>query len=266
MKRKLKRIFIAVLWVLMVAASLTGLTFANRWQEQAICRAVLIKIHGVQGYPLISEKEISNIVSQRWGKPVGKPLKYLVFRDLEDDLRRIPVIESAEVFASLSGITEIHVTQRKPLMKLFFKEGNTFYLDGFGYFFKVNPGYSDRVLTVSGQIPFRITNFKRINDIPENNPAYKSVLDLFQAGKYIQSHRLLNSLIAQVFYNNNGDVELIPVTGDHTILLGDFSDLEWRLDNLLLFYLRTAGRIDYRRYPVVNLKFKNQIVLTQNIP
>jgi hypothetical protein len=93
MKRKLKRIFIAVLWVLMVAASLTGLTFANRWQEQAICRAVLIKIHGVQGYPLISEKEISNIVSQRWGKPVGKPLKDLVFRDLEDDLRRIPVIE-----------------------------------------------------------------------------------------------------------------------------------------------------------------------------
>lgn len=266
MKLKLKRILIVVLWVLVVAASLTGLVFANRWQEQVVCRAVLIKIHGIQGYPLISEKEINDILSQRWGKPVGKPLKELRFRDLEDALRRIPAVESTEVFASLSGITEIHVTQRKPLMKLLFEEGNTFYLDGLGYFFQVNPGYSDRVLTVSGQIPFRIANFKRITDIPENNPAYKSLLDLFEASKYIHSHRLLNSLIAQVYYNSKGDIELIPVTGDHTILLGDFSDLEWRIDNLLLFYLRTAGRIDYRKYPVVNLKFKNQIVLTQNIP
>ncbi len=266
MKKKLKRILVIVLWVLVVAASLTGLAFANLWQEQATCRAVIVKIDGIQGYPLISKEEIEEVIARKWGKPVGRSLKELHFRELEEELRRIPVVESAEVFASLSGIAEIHVVQRKPLMKLFFPNGVTLYLDGMGCFFPVNMGYSDRVLTVSGQVPFRISKYIRLSDIPEDNPGYKAVNDLFQAALYIRSHRLLSSLVAQIYYNSKGEVEIIPATGDHTILLGDFSDLEWRLDNLLLFYTRTAGRIDYRQYPVLNLKYRNQIILTQNAP
>ncbi len=266
MKPKLKRILHRALWGVGVAAALTGLSFANRWQDQATCKAVFIQIDNQQGSPLISEKEINDIVKKKWGRAVGKPLKDLQYRALEEEIRRIPVVESADVFTSLSGITEIHVIQRKPLMKLFYPGGNTSYIDELGYFFSVAPGYSARVLTISGNMPLGIGKYAKLNDIPENNPAYKPAWELFRAGQYLRSHRLLNSLVAQVYYNAKGEVELIPASGSPIILLGDWSDLEWRLDNLLLFYIRTAGHIDLRQYPVLNLKYKNQIVLTKNEP
>lgn len=263
MKRKLIHILIIVWWVVAVAASVTGLTFANRWQDQALCRALLVHIDKGNASPLISEKEILDIVGKKWGKAVGKPLNKLNFRALEDELRNVPVIESADVYASLSGITEIKVVQRKPLMKLFFPKAGTWYLDGLGYFFPLSPGYSDRVLPVSGKIPFSISRYYRLQDIPETSPDRQQVQNLYEAGLYIHSHRLLRSLVAQIYYNEQGEVELIPATGEHTVLLGDFTDLQWRLENLLLFYTRTAGHINYRQYPVINLKYRNQIILTQ---
>lgn len=263
MKRKVIHILIVAGWVLAIAASITGLAFANRWQDQATCRALLIHIDKGNAYPLISEKEIRAIVDKEWGKAIGKPLQELNFRALEEELRSVPVIESADVYASLSGIAEIKVVQRKPVMKLFFSQGGNWYIDGLGYFFPVSPGYSVRVLPVSGNIPFRVGKYFRLQNMPETYAGRQAALSLFEAGLYIHSHRLLHSLVAQIYYNEQGEVELIPATGDHTVLLGDFSDLQWRLDNLLLFYTRTAGRIDYRRYPVINLKYRNQIILTQ---
>ena len=51
--------------------------------------------------------------------------------------------------------------------------------------------------------------------------------------------------------------------GDHTITLGNFNNLNQKLNNLLLFYQKEFSVYIWDSYKDINLKFRNQIVCTK---
>ena len=66
--------------------------------------------------------------------------------------------------------------------------------------------------------------------------------------------------ITQIYIRENGDAELIPRIGDHTILIGSFDDTQQKLDNVRTFYDKVLTRKGWNFYKTINVKFHGQVV------
>ena len=63
--------------------------------------------------------------------------------------------------------------------------------------------------------------------------------------------------------NANGDMELVPRVGDHTILIGDDQQIHEKFEKLFLFYMEGLNKAGWNKYKVINLKYKDQVVCTK---
>lgn len=66
--------------------------------------------------------------------------------------------------------------------------------------------------------------------------------------------------VTQIYIRQDGDVELIPRVGDHTILLGTLDNVEQKLDHVLTFYEKVLPRRGWNTYRTINVKFNGQVL------
>ena len=70
----------------------------------------------------------------------------------------------------------------------------------------------------------------------------------------------LKTAVQQIYVNKAKEYELVTLFGSHTVLLGDLSDLDDKLNGLIAFYKASKDKVDLSKYKAVNLKYKHQIV------
>jgi len=77
---------------------------------------------------------------------------------------------------------------------------------------------------------------------------------------FLKNDDFWSAEVTQVYIRENGDVELIPRIGDHSILLGSLDNVEQKLDNVMTFYKKVMPRRGWNLYKVINVKFDGQVV------
>ena len=78
--------------------------------------------------------------------------------------------------------------------------------------------------------------------------------------QYLNDNKFWRQNITQIYVKTNGDIELIPRVGTHTILLGTAENCEKKLNNVRKFYDKVLSRKGWNFYKVINVKFDNQVV------
>jgi cell division protein FtsQ len=63
--------------------------------------------------------------------------------------------------------------------------------------------------------------------------------------------------------NSMGQIELIPLAGEHLIILGDTSDIEGKMKRLELFYEEGLNKTGWDKYSKIDLSYNNQVVCTK---
>ncbi len=93
---------------------------------------------------------------------------------------------------------------------------------------------------------------------------YEDFLKLINFVKYIEEDSFWSAEIVQIvavtISNGDLEVELVPRTGDHTVLFGAIEDVEEKFDRLLAFYENGLGNIGREHYRTIPVKYKGQVV------
>ena len=77
---------------------------------------------------------------------------------------------------------------------------------------------------------------------------------------YLKGQEFWSDEITQIYVRENGDVELIPRIGNHTILVGTLDNIDTKLDHVRTFYKEVLPRKGWNAYKVINVKFDGQVV------
>ena len=88
----------------------------------------------------------------------------------------------------------------------------------------------------------------------------KASKELFEFALFLTKNDFWKAQIEQIHINAKGEVELIPKVGNNTIFLGDFTNFEKKLDNLMLFYKNGLSKKGWNVYKTINLKYDNQVI------
>ena len=201
----------------------------------------------------IGEDDVKKQILKGYGNSIrGVLIKNLSLLNLEEVVETDPFVKKANVFVDANNNLHIDVEQRQPVLRIIDNSGNNYYLDDKGIKMPTSKLYSARVVVATGNIPPYTTDFLHKENYALSN--------LFQLNHLIESDDFLRSLVSQIHIDRQGDILMIPIVGNQKILLGDLSNIEHKMENLKKFYQKVMPVEGWRKYSLINLKYKGQVV------
>jgi cell division protein FtsQ len=260
-----KKILRFFLWLLGISSLLVVLAFANKSIDEVRCKQISISINHDDESAFIDSLEVAKLIQESGKQYVNQQFGLINTAGLEQLLNNHTHIKVAEVYRNYDGELHLNIKSRRAIARVINAQGESFYLDEDGDLMKWSPLYTARVPVFTGRIfesydRFYMINFNR-DDINDSLLIKMNLYGIYRLARYIDSNEFWKSQIEQI--NIDKEVELIPMIGSHTIVFGDFSELDEKFNKLMVFYREGLNKMGWNLYKTINLKYKNQVVCTK---
>lgn len=243
MKKKNKILTVVIIIVVLVLVVL-----ANVWRSRTLVRGVRVNIDYCEADTLVGADEISALVLRQMPSLTATRVSQVDLGKVEEVAAKSPYLYNCQASTSIGGSVVIYAKQRRPVMRMFVKNGE-YYVDDQGVRFPISQhGFSD-VIVASG-------------NIPEKGEGYQSVCQL---ALFLDSHPEVSPLFDQIYRDEKGDLFLVPKLGDHVVQVGSADCLEEKFSNLLAFYTRGLPQVGWETYRQVSVKYRGQVVCTRKM-
>ncbi|MDD4848602.1 MAG: hypothetical protein PHR53_07565 [Bacteroidales bacterium] len=242
---KFKKILYIFLWLLTLTALVVLLIYSSKQQQALHCRQYHIQIHIFGQDTLLYQSDIHSIISKCSDSIVGKRYSKINMERIEKELLKDKYIKAASVYGNLEGLITIDVVQHTPSLRVITQENESFYLDLQGN--KIDCERPAHVLVANGYF--------------DNDTTLQELLQLY---RIIHQDAFLNAQIGEIYRAENGIYQLIPVVGDHEIILGRSDNFEEGLSKLKLFYEKGMNDAGWKDYKKIDVRFRDQVVCSTN--
>lgn len=265
--KKFLRIVVIVIWILLGCGMLFLLGFSYIEHDTLECKTYHININYGNADTLVTKTDIYDIVKQTGNLLKGQKVGFINAEKVESSIKRQAYVAKANVYTTIDGVVNIDVIQRQPILRVFNRRGESFYLDGLGNLLPLNPDFSARVMVANGNIPepfSRTIDYLADSIQVKDSIQYNSVMNnLYNLSNFIMQDPFLKALIDEIYVDKNGEMELIPKIAGQVILFGDVENMEDKFNRLRIFYKQGLNVTGWNRYNVINIKYKNQVVCSK---
>lgn len=257
-KRKISllKVLRALVTLVVTSCVIVGVLGASKKQGKEKIKNILLHIRNEKSHFFIDKLAMWHQLIEMRGIEVNKTtILQINVSEIEKEALQNPWVENPQVYIDNNNVLHIFVSQRRPVARVFFDNGQSFYLDP-----------SLKLLPLSNMFTYYttiVTNVPVYNNDSLDNDMRGRILKLV---KFIDCDTFWNAQIAQVIVTAKGDFELIPVLGTQTIVFGDTTRMVEKFENLFAFYKKVFNRIGWDKYTLLDLRYKNQVVATPSIP
>jgi len=256
----MKQVSKIVFWILITVFLIISFSFVSDRYFVLVCKNINVIILDSTENSFVSEKDIVDLLTKPGNTIIGKQMKSINTKYLEEQIEDQTSVEISEVFKTIDGSINVLIDQRNPLIRIFPKNGESYYIDVKGRFMPLSNKYASHLIIANGNIPGNINTNKYKDIYLYNN---QTLIDLFELAKFFKKDEFWNSQIEQVYVKNNKDFELIPRVGSHEILLGDIYNIDKKLRNLKTVYKQGFSKESWIKYHYINLKYENQVICSK---
>ena len=251
-----KRLFVASDILIAIYLLLAFVSFDKKGDPKALCSKVNIDIADNAAGGFLDAKVIKERLQKTGFYPIGRQLKDVDTRGIEEMLRRSPFVKTAECYKTEGGYVYISVTQRMPVIRIKADNGDDYYVDDHDCIMPRSSYTSDLIIATG-----YINRWYAIN--------YISPL-----GKAIMQNDVWKNLIEQINITPNLGVEHVPRIGDHIVYIGQLPEItdkskhdkdiaqfvDKKMTRLEKFYKYGLSQVGWNKYSYVNIEFDNQII------
>ncbi|WP_051416415.1 cell division protein FtsQ/DivIB [Asinibacterium sp. OR53] len=242
-----------VLWLLAGIGAIVLMGAAMRKKDQKLCTDIRIEIVGTEQQMFIDEKDIADLLKKN-GEVIGEPVAMLNLRNMETLIEKDPWVKNAEMFFDNQQVLDVRIEEREPVARVFTKQGGSFYVDREGLRLPLSEKLSARVPV--------FTNFpsEKVNLSKPDSALLKNVVSL---GRYVLADSFWMAQTAQIDITPEANFELVPVIGNHTVALGNASELDSKFNRLYTFYRQAWLQNGMQTYSHLDVQFHNEVVATK---
>jgi len=245
-----KKQAIQVLWIIAGIAVVVLLGAAMQQKSHKVCEDVKIEITGAEEHMFIDENDVMEILNSSTSVK-GKDIASVNLRTMEEQLEKNAWVKNAELFFDNNRVLMVSIEERQPIARVFTVQGNSFYLDTAG----IRLPLSDKL---SARVPV-FTNFPSDKHVMAQSDSFL-LKDVVKLGTFIIADSFWMAQTAQLDITPQGNFEMVPVIGDHTVALGKADDLENKFNRLFTFYKQAWLQNGINKYEKLDVQYDNQIV------
>jgi len=192
----------------------------------------------------ITHEKVNNLLIQNFGTIQSIQKDKLDLNSVEKSLDKNPMIDKAEVYATVDGKLKAIISQRKPVARIFHGE-KSFYIDYRGDEMPLSETYTARVPIVTGEI-----------DSVEKDKLHKLL-------NYINDDGFLHKNIIGIEVTPTGSFNMKSRNYNYEIQFGKPINVEKKFNNYKAFLQNAAKDTLVEQYKTINLKFTQQVVCTK---
>lgn len=257
-KRKIstRKIVQTLVTTVLLACCVVVMLSASKTQEQKKIKGVRIVIENEERCQFVSKEEVNrSLFERRHINPKLIAISDIDLRKMENILSSNPWIETAQVFLDNKSMLHVEVTQRLPQLRVFQKNGNSYYIDSSAHILPLSDHYTHYELL--------FINVPELHDDSIGNELKRKMISM---ANFIKRDTFWQAQTAEIVVNGPEDFELVPVLGTHKILLGSGEKLKEKLENVFAFYKNVLNKIGWDRYTVIDARFENQVIASPALP
>jgi len=192
----------------------------------------------------ITKDNVNKLLIQNYGNITGVAKVQLDLNKVEKSIDNNPMVDKAEVYATVDGKLKAIVTQKKPVARIF-SGTKSYYLDYKGNEMPLSDSETARVLLVSGSID-------KVDDVK-----LKALLD------YIYDDGFLKKNITGMNITPLGTIMMRSRSYDYEIVFGQPINIDRKFKNYKAFLQDAVKDTLIENYKTINLKFTQQVVCTK---
>lgn len=253
-------------YILGACALLGVLGFVEATNGSTVCTELVIDVDGRADMHFIDAEAVREKVNAE--APVtGMPLEEIPVNAIENSLREVPFVATADAYHTLDGKLHVRVRQREPIVRVIDATGRSFYIDAEGWTMPVSPNWTARVPVAVGSILEPVTDSGVRNVLVTDSTAAGSrALLVYNVAMTLRDDPFWNAMMDQIAVAPDGRMELIPRVGPRHVIIGFGEQLPARLAKLKVFYNQALANNDWRRYDRIDLRFTDQVIASQRNP
>ncbi len=226
------------------------LAFTSISRSESVCTGLYVQITDLEQYQFVSPAQIGQAINNMEQKVVGRKIRQLHLKEIEQMLLSNSFIKTAQVYINMKGDMHAIISQRVPLMRVYGPHKETYYIDQDGKSMPLSMNFAANVPVATASYTETRTdsNIIRLN------------AKLFRLAQAIEADSFARALSGQITFQPNGEYIISPRLGNFEIELGDTSALEQKFSALKSFYRHALPEEGYQRYGSISVKYRNQVV------
>ena len=242
------------LWVAIGGGMLVLLIAAIGKQKKDHCKDYTISIKGVKNNYFVDDKDVLKLLkAAAKGEIKGQKKSSFNLLQIEQQLEKNVWIRDAELYFDNRDVLHVSVTEREPVARIFTITGKSFYIDGTG-----------KMMPLSDKLSAKVPVF---TDFPEKVISKRDsalLHDVRTTAEFILNNNFWMAQVAQIDITADRNFEMIPVVGNHTVLLGDGENMENKFHRLFVFYKDVLSQTGFDIYKAINVQYAGQIIGIKN--
>lgn len=256
-KRKIsiRKVLQALVTIIVSTGCFIVVIGASNRQNDLTVSAVKLEIENIQRYPFLNKETLwKQLIDQQDIKVNKTKLSEINIGAIESKSYENLWVSQAKVYVDNKRVIHINVKQRIPAARIFFDNGQSFYLDT-----------SLNLLPLSDMFTYYTTIVINVPTLSNDSLDKKLKKDILKLVRFIDKDTFWSAQIAQVIVLDNMNFQLVPVLGKQKILFGTIVHLEDKFNNLFSFYKNVLNKIGWDKYRSIDLRFEKQIVTSPSL-
>ncbi len=253
-RKKIWRFIAATLWVSAGITLVIFLIAAMRKRDDKTCKGLNVEITDVKNNLFADKNDISGMLNFMTPSIKGKPIGDFNLQQMEKTLEGNIWIKDAELFFDNNEMLQVKVKEREPVARIFTTAGKSYYIDNDMVRLPLSTKFSARV-PVFTNCPLDKTKW--------NGADSALLIQIKTLSAFVTNDAFWMAQIEQIDYTAEKQFELFPKIGDHTIVLGDASELDSKFRRLYIFYKEVLAKTGWDTYSTINIQYKGQVVATR---
>lgn len=257
-KRKIsyRKILQTLFTLVLLCCCVMALSSASRYQDNKKVKLININIENTNYSKFVQTENILNKIFKNNNiDPTKLNIGNIDLNQMEQNINTEPWVASSTIYIDNRKNLNVTVIQKIPYARIFDRSGNSYYLDTSGKELPLSESYNHY------EIPF--FNVPILKDDSISNLLKSKILNI---SYYIKHDSFWLAQTSGVIVNSTNDIEIIPILGNHRIILGNAENISEKLDNVFLFYKNVLSKIGWNKYQIIDTRFKNQIVTSPSLP
>ena len=231
-------------WVLTIAAVACLWYFTHKDHVEHPLKGVEVTLDRASEKGFIDKDAVYQKIMNICDTVNNKDITKIPLDSVRNYLKSIPWATYTDANITFDEVMVVNIVECEPVMRIYTKDGQSFYLDDDGNVYPEKSGYSAHLLIGSGNITKR--------DLPKMFKVMKSVLN----------NSYSKCCVKQVYFDGK-NYELVMNNVDLKVILGDANDVDEKLMNMQYFFEQMQGSPELQNYSKINFNFENQVVCTK---
>lgn len=219
--------------------------FSDDCKNKTRITSLEIEIEGLDRYHFITREEVADLIYSEYPFLDSLYCKEINKNLLEESLDNHPSIYKAEVYSTLSGTLWVNISQKRPVFRVQLSE-RAYYVDASGGVMPLSPHYSAEVPLVTGKITEETQSL------------------IYHFISNLQEDEYFKGFFHGIDVSENGTWILYPSIAEHSIILGEPTEVADKLQRLRTFYEKTGETPLINEFKTLNLSYSGQVVCSKS--